>query len=130
MLYLRSLAWTVAKWRAIRLIVTLEVSIIFHQPDLKLTHDADIKPLVHPTIRQLTLIADAVERFDPERWRENHHPPQSPIEGRATKVKGMAEVIRNEIECMSNARYHTMSDDELVMLWGLKSMKGAQMVFL
>ena len=76
---------------------------------------------------QRSLLADASEYFDPEKWRENHHAaPLPPLEGYATKVKGMANVIRAEEDFKKNVELQKMSDDELVFFWGFKSMEGVQ----
>ncbi|KAF2652331.1 hypothetical protein K491DRAFT_760420 [Lophiostoma macrostomum CBS 122681] len=92
-------------------------------------HIGNIKPLNNLTMRQYSLIADAVESFDPEPWRENHHPPFQIPEDYATKVRGMAEVIRAERDYIREPRYHSMTDDQLVLFWGFKTMKDAQVIW-
>jgi hypothetical protein len=78
-------------------------------------------------------IANAVERRDPELWREHRYPPPSPpLEDHETKVKGMAEIIRNEPDFSKRPEFQGLSDTELILCWGLTSMKNikAEVIWL
>lgn len=74
-------------------------------------------------IHQERAIAEAVERADPEKWRTHRGPPPEPeLEDHATKVKGLADIVRNEESYKTDPDLQGLPDDALVILWGLKSL--------
>ncbi|KAF2715216.1 hypothetical protein K504DRAFT_22305 [Pleomassaria siparia CBS 279.74] len=76
-------------------------------------------------------IADAVERFDPENWRTHVGPClPPPLEDHATKIKGMAELLRNEESYKDDKFLHGLSDDNLVLIWSLKSLSMTKCEFV
>jgi hypothetical protein len=89
-----------------------------------LTESLECKPrkLTELTIAQLGRIADAVEHNDPEQWREHQAPPATPEpEDYGTKVKEMAEIVRNEDTYKNDPVLHGLDDSALLILWALRT---------
>lgn len=86
--------------------------------------DLECKPrkLSELTVAELGHIADAVERNDPEQWREHRVPPPTPeLEGYENKAREMADIVRNEESYKSDPILHGLDDGALLILWALRT---------
>ncbi|KAF2788493.1 hypothetical protein K505DRAFT_366424 [Melanomma pulvis-pyrius CBS 109.77] len=81
-----------------------------------------IKHMGKLNIHQVRAIAEEVERADPENWRTHQGPPEPELEDHATKVKGLADIVRHEESYKTDPDLQGLSDDALVILWGLKKL--------
>jgi hypothetical protein len=89
-----------------------------------LTVGLECKPrkLTDLSVAELGQIADAVERNDPEQWREHRAPPPTPEpEDYKTKVKEMADIVRNEESYKNDPVLHGLEDTALLILWALRT---------
>ncbi|KAF2676757.1 hypothetical protein K458DRAFT_396648 [Lentithecium fluviatile CBS 122367] len=86
-------------------------------------HIASILPLEDPNDFQLHHIAEQVERFDPEQWREHWNPPSTPpeTETMAEKIDGMAEILRNDESYQNDPELQGLPDSALLFFWALKN---------
>ena len=105
--------------RAIDGTVTLVVSSVFPPSCCaQLTLATDLKPILNLTFLDYRSIADSVERFDPGPWTTHFDmSPDPEPEDPATRLKGMAEVVRNEDSYKTNPELHELPDDLMVLLW-------------
>ncbi len=81
------------------------------------------------TILDIRNFADAVARFDPGPWTTHFDPfPLPEPEDPEVQIKGMADIIRNEVSYKNDPQLHTLPDDMMVMLWALKTAPGIKVI--
>lgn len=82
---------------------------------------AGLKPMKHLTMLDYRNLAEAIQRFDPGPWTTHQGPPPDPEpESAEDQIHGVAEVIRNEDSYKNDPALHSLPDDMMVLLWGLK----------
>ncbi|KAF2263887.1 hypothetical protein CC78DRAFT_581004 [Lojkania enalia] len=82
------------------------------------------KPVRELNVLEQRSIADLVEHFDPEQWREHYNDPPTPEpEDYETKLKEMAETLRG-LDSFKNDPFLSsidLADDEALILWAFKT---------
>ncbi|KAF2012473.1 hypothetical protein BU24DRAFT_464869 [Aaosphaeria arxii CBS 175.79] len=93
-------------------------------------HIGSLKLVEKPNALELRRIADQVERLDPEQWREHRDPPPKEREDHATVIAGIIELIRNDDSYKSDECLHSLTDEALVIAWGLRQCKSTKAEFV
>ncbi|KAF2474094.1 uncharacterized protein BDR25DRAFT_385563 [Lindgomyces ingoldianus] len=96
-----------------------------HQSDCHIG-SVQFQPLVELNMLQLRSIADAVERNDPEPWREHQGPPRTPSPD-PDRINDLAEIAR-DLGARDDPDLKDLPDSMLLLMWSLKNAPGAKVL--